>query len=60
MKGTQFGPIVTAGQPNQSALVSVIRGTADPRIRMPHEGTRLTDQEVQNIVLWIEAGAPRN
>ncbi len=60
MKGTQFGAVVVPGQPNQSALVSVVRGTADPRIRMPHEGTRLTEQEVQNIVLWIEAGAPRS
>jgi len=57
MKGTQHGPIVVPGSPETSALVSVVKGTADPSIRMPHEGQRLTDQEVQNIVLWIQAGA---
>lgn len=58
MKGTQFGRIVTPSQPGNSALVSVLRGTADPSIQMPHGGQRLTNQEVANIVLWIEAGAP--
>lgn len=67
MKGTQFGRIVTPGQPGNSTLVSVLRGTAAPSIlprtpapsiQMPHQGQRLTSQEVDNIVLWIEAGAP--
>ncbi len=57
MKGTQHGPVVVPGSPDSSALVSVVKGTADPSIRMPHEGQRLSDQEVQNIVLWIAAGA---
>jgi mono/diheme cytochrome c family protein len=57
MKGTQHGPVVVPGSPETSALVSVVKGTADPSIRMPHGGERLTDQEVQNIVLWIQAGA---
>ncbi len=60
MKGTQYGPVVVPGSPSQSTLVSVIAGTADPRIRMPHEGQRLTRNRMQNIVLWIEAGAPSN
>ena len=58
MKGTQHGPVVVPGSPISSALVSVVTGTADPSIRMPHEGQRLSDQELQNITLWIEAGAP--
>ena len=57
MKGTQFGPVITPGSPTQSTLVSVITGTADPKIRMPHEGQRLTRNRIQNVVLWIEAGA---
>lgn len=69
MKGTQFGPIVTPGQPSQSALVSVIRGTGSPGgvpatpgvgIKMPHGGVALSDQEIQNIVLWVQAGAPKS
>jgi mono/diheme cytochrome c family protein len=59
MKGTQFGPIVVPGQPSQSALLSVVKGTADPSLQMPHGGQRLNDQDVLNITLWIQAGAPR-
>ncbi len=60
IKGTQFGPVVVPGQPNQSALVSVVRGSTDPSIRMPHGGTALNDQDVLNIVLWVQAGAPKS
>ncbi len=60
MKGTQYGPVVVPGSPAQSTLVSVITATADPKIRMPHEGQRLTRNRTQNIVLWVEAGAPGN
>jgi hypothetical protein len=58
MAGTQHGPVVIPGQPGASALVSVVRGTADPSILMPHGGQRISQREVDNIVLWIEAGAP--
>ncbi|MGE5620554.1 MAG: c-type cytochrome domain-containing protein [Sphingomonadaceae bacterium] len=57
MKGTQHGPVVAPGSPNNSALISVLKGTADPSIRMPHGGQRLTEQDLQNLTLWIEAGA---
>ncbi len=59
MKGTQYGAVVVPGSPTTSALESVVIGTASPEIRMPHGGQRLTDQEVQNITLWIQAGAPK-
>lgn len=58
MQGTQHGPVVVPGQPSASALVSVMRGTTDPSIRMPHGGQRVNEQALENIVLWIEAGAP--
>lgn len=60
MKGTQFGPVVVPGQPFQSALVSVLKVTTDPSLRMPHGGQRLSDQDVQNITVWIQAGAPKD
>ncbi len=60
MKGTQYGPVVVPGSPTTSALESVVIGTASPSIRMPHGGQRLSDQEVQNITLWIQAGAPKD
>ncbi len=58
MKGTISGPVVIPGQPANSTLVSVMRGTVDPSIRMPHGGQRLSEPVVQNVVLWVEAGAP--
>jgi mono/diheme cytochrome c family protein len=60
MKGTQHGTVVTPGNPNTSALVSVIKGAADPSIQMPHGMQPLPSQDVQNIILWIQAGAPRS
>ena len=60
MKGTQHGPIVVPGSPSTSALISVISGTADPSIQMPHGKQPLSSQDVQNITLWIQAGAPND
>ncbi len=57
MKGTQFGPVVVPGSPSSSTLVAVIQGTAAPQIRMPHQGRQLSPNRIQDITLWIEAGA---
>ena len=57
LKGTQYGPVIVPGEPAQSTLVSVIKGTASPTIRMPHNGVALSNQQIQDIVLWIQAGA---
>ena len=58
MKGTQYGPVVTRGSPSGSTLVAVLTGSTDPSLRMPHGEQRTSEQELQNITLWIEAGAP--
>lgn len=60
MKGTQFGSVVVPGSASASTLLAVLRGTTDPSIRMPHGGERLSEVELQNVTLWIEAGAPSN
>ena len=60
MRGTQFGPVVVPGAASASTLAAVVQGTADPKIRMPHEGRKLTRNRIQNILLWIEAGAPND
>ncbi|MCL5962500.1 MAG: hypothetical protein M1358_24835, partial [Chloroflexi bacterium] len=59
-QGTQHGPVVVPGSPGTSTLAMVIQGTADPKIRMPHEGRKLTRNRIQNTVLWIEAWAPND
>ena len=59
LRGTQYGPVVVPGSTGTSTLASVVQGSADPKIRMPHEGRKLTRNRIQNIMLWIEAGAPQ-
>jgi hypothetical protein len=60
MKGTDHGPVVVPGDPDHSALISVVQGSVEPSIRMPHGGQKLTEQDVQNLRLWIDAGASSN
>ncbi|MHB1162301.1 MAG: c-type cytochrome domain-containing protein [Chloroflexota bacterium] len=55
MAGDAFGTVVIPGDASLSALVSVVRyGT------MPHQGARLTANEIDTISRWIDAGAPEN
>ena len=55
----QNGEVIVPGSPNTSTLVAVVQGTAAPEVRMPHEGQKLTRNRIENIVLWIRAGAPQ-
>jgi mono/diheme cytochrome c family protein len=60
MQGTRGGPVVTPGIASGSTLVWVIQGLAAPEIRMPHADRPLSPNRIQNIILWIDAGAPEN
>jgi mono/diheme cytochrome c family protein len=60
MKGTASGEVVIPGSPSTSTLMTVILGTADPQIQMPHNSRRLTPNRLENIRLWIQAGAPND
>lgn len=57
MRGTQYGAVVSPGSSGTSTLAAVIQGMADPKIKMPHDQRKLTRNRIQNILLWIEAGA---
>lgn len=61
MKGTTFGPMVIAGDPEGSNLLVLVEGRADPSISMPH-GQRdpVAKQDIQTIRVWIEQGARDN
>ena len=59
MKGTQYGAVVKPGSAAASTLAYVIQGTAPQQVRMPHQGVRLSPNRIQNIILWIDAGVPR-
>lgn len=61
MKGTNFGPMIIAGDVEGSNLLVLIEGRADPSISMPH-GQRdpVAKADIQTIRLWIEQGAQNN
>lgn len=58
MKGSEGGAVVVSGSPAASVLLSTVDGTATGSSRMPPTGPALNDIEVQNIRIWIGAGAP--
>lgn len=58
MKGTKFGPMVIAGQPDSSNLVVLIEGKA--KIQMPYGHKALPECLRQNIWSWIFEGAKNN
>jgi uncharacterized membrane protein len=61
MKGTQYGPVVIAGDSASSNLVVLIEGRADPSISMPHgDSEPLLQGEIDAIKLWIAQGAQNN
>ncbi len=61
MKGGKDGPVVMPGNPATSVLISSVNGTATGSSRMPPpDKPRLNDTEVQNLTLWVEAGASPN
>ena len=61
MKGTTFGPMIIAGDPEGSNLLVLMEGRADPSISMPH-GQRdpVAKTDIQTIRTWIEQGASNN
>jgi len=60
MKGTNFGPMVIADDPEGSNLLVLIEGRADPSISMPHGQESISKQDIQTIRLWITQGAKNN
>ncbi len=60
MKGTQYGRVVIPGEPGGSTLLTVLNITSDPKIQMPHGNITLSKNRIENISIWIQAGAPDN
>jgi hypothetical protein len=55
LNGSESGPVIVPGNPEQSKLVAAIRYTAD--IQMPPDG-KLADEQLAALVEWIKLGAP--
>ncbi|MGD2136868.1 MAG: hypothetical protein PVJ66_02270 [Gammaproteobacteria bacterium] len=60
MAGTKLGPMVVPGDPLSSNLYRLVAGEVDESIRMPHQKSALTDEEIEVISTWIAEGAPDN
>src|SRR5207237_249076 len=54
-RGSDGGPIIVAGKPDESKLVQAVSGRLP--IRMPPTG-KLTDAQIATLVRWVEMGAP--
>jgi hypothetical protein len=60
MKGTKFGPMIVAGEPETSSLMRLIDHKVDPTIRMPHGKKKLSQCDRDTFRLWIKQGAKNN
>jgi hypothetical protein len=61
MKGTNFGPMIIAGDAAGSNMLVLMEGRADPSISMPHgQQDPISQRDIQTIRLWIEQGAKNN
>ncbi len=60
MKGTKYGPVVVPGDAFTSNLNVLIEGRANPGIRMPYHGKKLSRWERILIRRWVNRGARNN
>ena len=55
LKGGKSGPAMVPGNPDKSLIIEAVRQT-NPKLKMPMGG-KLKDQEIQDLVAWVKAGA---
>ena len=60
MAGTKFGPMVIAGDPDDSNLMRLLDWKASPELRMPHGKKQLSSCDRSTIRQWIREGAKDN
>ena len=60
MKGTKFGPMVIAGDPESSNLMLLLDWRAAAELRMPHGKKQLSTCDRNAIRAWIREGAKDN
>ncbi len=60
MKGTKFGPMVVAGDPESSNLMLLLDWRASRELRMPHGKKQLSSCDRNAIRSWIREGANNN
>ena len=55
LKGSEHGPVVTPGKPDDSQLYKVVARISEPA--MPFKGKKLADADIAHIADWIRSGA---
>jgi hypothetical protein len=60
MTGTKYGPMIVAGDPENSNLMWLLDWRAGPALRMPHDKKQLPAGERDIIRAWIRQGAKDN
>lgn len=61
MNGTDYGPVIVAGDSRRSILNMLVEGRAGKMQRMPHEENQgLSDQEIEILKEWVNQGAQNN
>jgi hypothetical protein len=60
MKGTKFGPMVIARDPESSNLMRLLDWRVAPAIRMPHGKKKLSTCDRDAVRSWIREGAKNN
>lgn len=55
LKGSEHGPVVLPGKPEESPLYKVVAHISTPN--MPFNGKKLADADIAKIADWIRAGA---
>jgi mono/diheme cytochrome c family protein len=57
LKGGDTGPAIVPGDPEKSLLIKAVRYT-DPDLQMPPKGQKLSDDQIADLVKWVQMGAP--
>ena len=57
LKGSENGPVIVAGKPDESRLYKLVNQPKSSEDRMPPEGDPLKKEQIATIEKWIKEGA---
>src|SRR5712692_1068757 len=55
LRGSEHGPVISPGKPDESQLYKVVAHVTEPR--MPFKGKKLPDADIARVAEWIKSGA---
>ena len=61
LRGTDYGPVIVAGDSRRSILNMLVEGRAGKQQRMPHnEEVGLSNEQIETLRRWVNQGAADN